>query len=79
MSKNKLFTIIGDIFDEKKKVQRKRAKELKALLEKLKKYLEKLEKDLSAETDKKKIRQLENEVKVVKKKCKKAHNLLKSI
>ncbi len=77
MSKNKLFRVIGDIFDEKKKGQRKRAKELKALLEKLKKYQEKLEKELDGETNKKKITQLENEAKVVKKKCKKAHKLLK--
>ena len=79
MSKNKLFSVIGDIFDEKKKVQKKRAKELKALLEKLNKYLGRLEKELDGETEKKKMRQLENEVKVVKKKCNKAHKLLKSL
>lgn len=70
---------LGDFFDEKKKKQKKCKDDLKKLLAKLEQYQKKLKKDLSGETKKNKIRQIEAELKVVKKKCLKAHKLMETL
>jgi len=68
-----------DFFDEKKKKQKKKVNDLLQIVTKLERYQKKLEKELSSETKKRKIKQLESELKVVKQKCAKAHKLLKSL
>ncbi len=78
MTGSKLFSAIADIFDEKRSKQKKREKELRLLLGKLKKYQSKLESGLDGESNKGKIKQLENELKVVEKKRKKVNKLLNS-
>ena len=79
MSEPKVMDALLDFFDEKKKKQKKKVNDLLQIVTKLERYQKKLEKELSSETKKSKIKQLESELKVVKQKCAKAHKLLKSL
>ena len=79
MSESKVMDALLDFFDEKKKKQKKKVDDLLQIVTKLERYQKKLEKDLSSETKKRKIKQLESELQVVKQKCAKAHKLLKSL
>ena len=79
MSETKVMDALLDFFDEKKKKQKKKVDDLLQIVTKLERYQKKLEKELSSETKKRKIKQLQSELQVVKQKCAKAHKLLKSL
>lgn len=79
MTGPKILSALSDFFDEKKKKQKKCKDDLIKLLEKLGEYRKKLKKDLKSETKNNKIRQIEAELKVVKKKCAKANKLLETL
>lgn len=79
MNGPKLLDALRDFFDEKKKKQKKKVDDLLQIVTKLERYKKKLEKELRSETKNRKIKQLEAELKLVKRKCAKGLKLLKSL
>ncbi len=79
MTGPKLLDALRDFFDEKKKKQRKNIDDLLKIISKLEHYQKKLEQELNDETKKRKIEEIKAELEVVKRKCSKAHKLLKSL
>lgn len=79
MPTNKLLQAIGDVFDAKKKKQRKQKSNLKIILAKLKKQSKALEKKLKDESDSKKRKQLQRELNTICAQRRKGIKLLKSL